>query len=360
MNPLPPEDIDFVLDEAASAFEQLRGKRVFITGGTGFFGCWLLETMLAANARHGLEIKLMVLSRAPEVFAERMPSLASHPEVVWIKGGILELSPALVARQLGVEWRGDAVIHLVTEANVAATAAAPLDAMEVIVEGTRRALDFAVAAGAKRFLFTSSGAVYGRQPADVATMPETSSTAPETTDLTSVYGAAGNAKRYAELLCAAYAKQRGIEAVIARCFSFLGPYLPLGSKFAAGNFLDDALHGRDLVIKGDGSPIRSYLYAADLTAWLLALLTRGAAGRAYNVGSEEPVSIRQLADKVAAASGNSLKVNVLGEPNPQKTPDRYVPSTRQAREELGLTQKISIELALERTLRWLREEVTPK
>lgn len=353
MIPLLPEDIDFVLNEASSAFEQLRGKRIFITGGTGFFGCWLIETLLEANARRGLGIKLTVLSRDPSAFAQRVPHLGAHSELAWVQGGILDLSHDSVARQLGQEWRGEAMIHLVTEANLNATAASPLDAMEVIVEGTRHALDFAVRGGVQRFLFTSSGAVYGRQPANVETISETSSTAPETTDLTSAYGAAGNAKRYAELLCAAYAKQHRIETVIARCFSFLGPHLPLSSKFAVGNFLNDALHGRNLVIKGDGTPVRSYMYAADLTVWLLTLLARGAAGRAYNVGSEVPVSIRELAHKVAAAVGESLAVTTLGRPDPSKAIDRYVPSTRRAEEELGLTQKIALETALERTLRWL-------
>lgn len=353
MNRLLPEDLDFVLHEAAVPLERLRGKRIFITGGTGFFGCWLIESLLEANARHGLGIKLTVLSRAPEAFAERVPHLAFHRDLQWVRGGILDLSLELVSRQLGHAWSGDAVIHLVTEANLNASAALPLDAMDVIVEGTRRALDFASATGAKRFLFTSSGAVYGRPTAEVPLIPETYSSAPETTDLASAYGATGNAKRYAELLCAAYAKQRGIEAVIARCFTFVGPHLPLSGKFAVGNFLQSALEQRDLTITGDGTPLRSYLYAADLTVWLLTLLARGTAGRAYNVGSEQPVSIWQLAEAVAMASGKSLRVNVLGRPTPENPLDRYVPSTRRAQDELGLAQKISLQDALERTLRWL-------
>jgi len=353
MKPLIVEDIDFVLEELAAAYDTLRNQRIFITGGTGFFGCWLLETLLAANAQRQLGVKLTVLSRDPAAFAQRVPYLGSNPDVTWVRGGILDLSTDFVARQLGKAWRGDAVIHLVTEANLGATAATPLNAMDVIVEGTRRALDFATTAGAKRFLFTSSGAVYGRQPGEVTAIPETFSAAPETTDLTSAYGAAGNAKRYAELLCAAYAKQRGLETVIARCFTFVGPHLPLGSKFAVGNFLEDALHARDLIVKGDGTPVRSYMYAADLTVWLLTLLARGTAGRAYNVGSEHAVSIRELAEQVRAVSGKRLQVTVLGQTEPGKPLDRYVPSIRRATEELELTQKISLPTALERTLRWL-------
>lgn len=356
MKPLLAEDLDFVLQELEGTYEHLRNQRIFITGGTGFFGCWLMESLLAANAQRQLGVKLTVLSRDPAAFAQRVPHLGTHPDVAWVRGGILDLSADLVARQLGGKWQGDAVIHLVTEANLGATAAAPLTALEVIVEGTRRALDFAVAGGAKRFLFTSSGAVYGKQPSDLALIPETFLGAPETTDVTSAYGAAGNAKRYAELLCAAYAKQRGLETVIARCFTFVGPHLPLGSKFAVGNFLEDALRGHDLIIKGDGTPVRSYLYAAELTVWLLTVLTRGTAGRAYNVGSAEAVSIRHLAETVKHVSGKRLQINVLGQLELLKPLDRYVPSTQRAEEELGLTQKIPLDVALVRTLEWLRRD----
>lgn len=354
MKRLLSEDIDFVLTEAGAALESLRGTRILITGGTGFFGRWLIECLLAANAHWGLGLKLVVLSRSPEIFVAEMPHLGSHPDLTMVQGNILELSAASLVRQLGPSSHVHAVVHLVTEADQSATRSAPLEAMRVIVDGTRQALDVARLMGAKRFLFTSSGAVYGPQPPGMLVVGEDACFAPLTTDLDSAYGAAGNAKRYAELLCAAYTRQHGIETVIARCFTFVGPHLPLTGKFAVGNFLDSARRGENLLIKGDGTPVRSYFYAADLTAWLLTLLTRGAPGQAYNVGSEQPITIEELAHKVVAAAGLPLAVKVLGRRLAGSPGDRYVPSTARAAKELGLHQKIPLDAALERTFRWLR------
>jgi nucleoside-diphosphate-sugar epimerase len=363
MAPLLREDLDHVLDGVGPLWEELRGRRIFVTGGTGFFGCWLLETLLEANARLGLGAVVVALSRDPAAFMRRVPHLGNAPSVRWVRGAILELTPELVARQLGgAEGQAgtfDAMIHLVTEANVQATAERPLASIEVIVEGTRRALEFARETGAKRFLFTSSGAVYGRQPLERSHFLEGFAGAPATTDVASAYGAAGNAKRHAELLCAAYAKEHGLGAVIARCFTFTGPHLPLDGKFAIGNFLSDVLAGRDIVIKGDGTPVRSYLYAADLAIWLWTLLLRGVSGRSYHVGSEHAATLREVAETVSRVDGRGRVVRVLQSPDPARPLDRYVPETRRGREEFGLQQGIALEEAVRRTLIWCRKAGGP-
>jgi len=350
-------DIEHVLQHTADAWPMLAGRRLFITGGTGFFGCWLLETLLAANWKLGPGIEATVLSRNPAAFARRMPDLATAPGIRWARGSAIDFTPESVARALGVGGERlafDAVIHLAAEADNAHTVADPAAAIDVIAGSTRRALEFATAVGARRFLFTSSGSVYGRQPPELEKMSEDFPGSSEPAHLNAAYAISGKAKRSAENLCAAFWQERGTEVVIARCFAFAGPYLPLAGKFAFGNFVADALAGRDIVIKGDGTPVRSYLYAADLAIWLWTLLARGAAGRAYNVGSEHPVSIRELAETVIRLLAPANRVRVLQAPNPAAPAERYVPDTRRAREELGLAERILLEESILRTAAWAR------
>ncbi len=343
MNPLA-QDLDHILDHTKGLWEELRGKRVFVTGGTGFFGCWLLESFIWANDKLELGASATVLTRNPEAFCKRAPHLALHNSVRLHSGDVRSFDyPA---------GEFSHIIHAATESCSTLNERDPLLMLDTIVAGTRRVLDFSVSCGAAGFLFTSSGAVYWRQPSDMTGMDESYRGAPETMDVSSAYG---EGKRAAELLCAMYRQEHRIETKIARCFAFVGPYLPLDAHFAIGNFIRDCIEGRSIRVKGDGSPYRSYLYAADLIIWLWTILIKGRACRPYNVGSEEGLSILQLASQVSETLGSSAAIEVC-EPRKQgEGPARYVPSTARARDELGLLQLIPLETAIRRTYAWNRK-----
>ena len=334
-------DLDHVLDHTAELWDEFRGNGIFITGGTGFFGCWLLESFAWANDRLGLKSKAVVLTRAPEAFRRKAPHLASHPAIALHTGDVCSFDfPA---------GRFSHVIHLAAESTSGLNERDPLAMLDSIVAGTRRTLDFAVAAGASKFLLTSSGAVYGKQPAELTQVPETYAGAPDTMDQRSAYG---EGKRLAELLCAIYHQRHGLETKIARCFAFVGPHLPLDVHFAIGNFIRDAIGKQPVAIHGDGTPLRSYLYAADLAIWLWTVLVRGESCRPYNVGSEESISIQDLAEAVARTLGAQTAVQVASKPVPGALPSRYVPSTGRARRELGLAQHVPLGESIRRTAAW--------
>jgi dTDP-glucose 4,6-dehydratase len=220
---------------------------------------------------------------------------------------------------------------------------------DTIIEGTRRVLELAAERGATRFLFTSSGAVYGRQPTGLTHIPEDYPGAPQSAAVESAYA---EGKRAAETLCALHASA-AMRPTIARCFAFLGPYLPLNAHFAAGNFIGDALGGGPVRINGNGTPFRSYMYPTDLTVWLWTILLRGIPLRPYNVGSEQAVTVASLASLVAASATPSLAIDMKVQ-SESELGIRYVPSTARARSELGLEQTISLEQAVSRTLAWHR------
>jgi len=339
-NPLAA-DLDHILAHTQGLWEELRGKRIFITGGTGFFGCWLLESFAWANDKLGLGSSALVLTRNPEAFQRKAPHLASHPAIEFHVGDVRSFEFP--------KGEFSHVIHAATEASSKLSEEDPLLMFDTIVQGTRRTLEFAHYCGAKKFLLTSSGAVYGKQPAEMTHISEDYQGAPDPTDAQSAYG---EGKRSAELLCALYAKQYGIEAKIARGFAFVGPYLSLDVHFAIGNFIRDGIRGGPIRVKGDGTPYRSYLYAADLAIWLWTILFQGVSCRPYNVGSDKNISIRDLAAVVTDAFGEELDVlieepTILGRPA-----ERYVPATSRAIIELRLKENIALSQAIRRTIDW--------
>ncbi len=342
MNPLAV-DLDHILAHTEGLWEELRGQRLFITGGTGFFGCWLLESFAWANDKLGLGAKAVVLTRNAEVFRNKVPHVASHPAIQFHIGDVQDFDfPA---------GSFSHVIHAATEANAKLSVENPLLVFETIVAGTRRTLEFARHGGARKFLLTSSGAVYGRQPPEITHLPETYPSGPATDEPGSAYG---EGKRAAEMLCTLYGHQFGLEPKIARCFAFVGPYLPLDIHFAIGNFIRDAIVGDHIRVGGDGTPYRSYLYAADLAIWLWHLLMRAQPGRAYNVGSAEAISIADLAHAVARSVRPTAKITFGRVPEPGRPPTRYVPAIDRAQAELGLAPTVPIAEAIRRTADWSR------
>jgi dTDP-glucose 4,6-dehydratase len=336
------EDLEYVTDAAYDAFASLRGARILLTGGTGFVGKWLLETLVHANARLSLGASIVIVSRRPDVFAETFSHLATAPGVSLHGGDVREET-----------YPAGAFSHVIHAATDVAAQVTPLETFDVINTGTRRALDAAVQAGATRFLLVSSGGVYGPQPAGMPLVAEDYSGAPLSTSPSAAYGLG---KRAAEWQAVAYGT-RGLSSVIGRCFAFVGPYLPLNAHFAVGNFYADVLAGRPVVINGDGTPLRSYLYAADLARWLWVLLVDGRAGEAYNVGSDESVSIRALAERISALSRVPCGVQTSVLPVAGGSPQSYVPDVGKARA-LGLAPHFSLSESLQRTYRWLTEYST--
>lgn len=299
-------------------------KRIFITGGTGFFGKSMLDYRLRHPEWEWARTEWVILSRSPERFTARNPVLSNQPGVAFVAGDIRDFELP--------EGPFDAIIHAATSA---VTTLSDDEMTSVILDGTKHVIDVALAAKCKTVLFTSSGAVYG--PC-TSPMSEEDACAPVT--------AYGKGKLLAEQLLV----ESGLETKIARCFAFAGPYLDRSIHFAIGNFIQDCLQNRPIVINGDGTPLRSYLYADDLVEWLFEILKNGRAGYPYNVGSDGGVSIRELAEAVKRTMNSANDVIVKGIPT-GGPPSVYVPQIRRAKEELGLSVKIPLEEVITRSAR---------
>jgi nucleoside-diphosphate-sugar epimerase len=341
---IPIADLDQVLDAVGPHWERLRGQRLLLTGGTGFIGKWLLATFLHANRRLDLSAQVVVLSRSPEAFLNEFPELRDAAEVTWLKGDVRDF-------ELEAAYGCSYAIHAATD--VVATSS-PNDIFDTCTVGTQRVLSVLGKDGmAARMVLLSSGAVYGRTPPEVSAIPEEWQGAPDPLAPSSAYG---EGKRVSELLCAMAANTRPELGVsIARCFAFVGPHLPLDKHFAIGNFIGAAMNGKDIRIQGDGTPLRSYLYAADLAHWLWVILFAAKSGRAYNVGGSEALSIGDLAHRVNRVLNDSGDVLIAQSPSPGVSPEAYVPSVKRVVTELGLTPSVDLDVAILRTALWARQ-----
>lgn len=334
------EDLNNILDRGEKLWPDLKDSRFFITGGTGFIGTWLLESFVWLNDRLDLNMSALILTRDADAFGKKAPHLTHHPSIELLQGDIRTFTCP--------EKEFSFVIHGATDASAQLNAENPILMFDTIVEGTRRALNIAVRSNAKKFLLLSSGAVYGEQPPHISHISESDINGPNCSSAESAYA---EGKRAAEMLCTLYSKQHGIETMLARCFAFVGPYLPLDRHFAIGNFIRDAMAKNTISISGDGTPYRSYLYAADLTLWLWTVLLRGQVTRPYNIGSSQALSIIELATLVnTTLSGKGIYIKQ--QPQSVDIPKRYVPSVKRAETELGLTQTTTLEQAIIKTAHW--------
>jgi dTDP-glucose 4,6-dehydratase len=317
-------EADFERLSAHMPVKELHCKTILLTGATGFFGTWLLSLFGWLNSARQARLTVLAVSRDPASFLTRHPGFENTPWLVWIKGDVRSFP----APSTPVDY----VIHAATDTSAEA-GKTPSLLLDTIVEGTRHVLDYARQCGARRVLLISSGAVYGAQSPDVTHMDENTSSAPSPLQIGHAYGVG---KRVMELLGAIYARETDAQVVIARCFAFVGAGLPLNAHFAIGNFIRDALGAEKIAVRGGGTAERSYLYAADLAIWLARLLVSGKSGEAYNVGSDQALTIGDLARTVAKLLASGKEVVIEGKDDPSRGRNRYIPSIAKARSDCQL------------------------
>lgn len=304
-------------DKIDVAIMSLKNKKIFLTGGTGFFGRSLLDFI--KKYAENVNFEMVILSRDPENFLNTWPQYKKVKQISFQKGDIQSLK--------ATNEKYDSILHFAAAADAKVNQQNPELTKNVIVSGMQQVLQFAKKTEVKSVLFASSGAVYGKQ---------------------TVYG---ESKKIAEKMGSDFAKQNNIQFKIARCFAFVGPHLDLKGSFAIGNFIGDAKNGNSIKISGDGTPYRSYLYSEDLIVWLLNILQNGQNLQSYDVGSDQEISIRQLAEKIIQLLNPKAELIVSQKVDPAKTPERYVPNISMAKQELGLDVWTDLETGILKTSR---------
>jgi nucleoside-diphosphate-sugar epimerase len=323
-------------------WKRLEHQKLFITGGTGLFGQWFLDSLTEVNQRLHLNIAATVLTRNVSLAKLKMPLLDDR--IHFIEGHVENF-------KLPTE-KFDVILHMATtSAEETYQGIKQTQKLQMLFEGTFRLIEFANKSGAKRILFTSSGAVYGGNVCD--RIQETAKL--ELNPLAAESGLALG-KIVAEFLLSQASATSGLEVVIARCFTFVGPGIPMNLHYAIGNFIQNAAEGKPILIKGDGTAIRSYMYMGDLIWWLLKLLLDGKSGEAYNVGSDQPISIFELANNVNQIFKSNSKIIIQGKSTYSvglPVRNLYVPSVDKAKANLNLSINTDINLGILHTINYL-------
>jgi dTDP-glucose 4,6-dehydratase len=329
------------LNGREQALDELRQSELVVIGGTGFVGTWIAEMVAALNDEYQFEISLSLISRSTDQFARRLPHLANRPDIRLIKSDV---------RQLGqFPMNADWVVHAAANPDVRTHASNPLDTASVIVDGTMSVMRTAERLGRlKKLLYLSSGLVSGYQSGSVHGVAEDAQGA-FAPDASFVYP---NAKRFAETICSAARVQSRLPVLVARPFSFIGPYQSLDTPWAQTTFLSDALRGHPIRLQGDGQVVRSYLYGSDAAYWFLKILTAGQSGDVVNVGSPQGISLQDLAKEVAKNFEPSPEIMFNTAPRNAGRSSKLLPDTTHAQNEYGLAVFTPLDEAIKLTVQW--------
>ena len=332
-------DLEYIFFKIKPLINDLKDKTFFITGGTGFFGKWILSTITYLNEFHDLNIKAYVLSRDPKTFIDKHPFLNNN---------YLEFIEGDVNKILNFDIEFDYCIHAATEASQKLNSENPEVMLKTIIDGTFNVFDLCLKSFCSSALITSSGGVYGKM-SDCKQICESDIGTLNLQHIDSTYS---EGKRVQELIAKIYEEKHRMQISIARCFAFLGPYLPLNTHFAAGNFIKNAIEGEDIIINGDGSPVRTYMYAADLVIALFWILIKGESCSPYNVGGQDPVSIRDLAFQVSQFSPKNIKAKILQKEKLNLNRSYYVPSIKKLSDLIPSYSQLSLSESIKRTVNW--------
>ncbi len=338
------EDLESVASCLEPQFADLDGARIFITGGTGFFGIWLLECLLWLIESKNLNLQLFILTRNPDAFlTKRAPHLRNRKGLIFLEGSLTDFKfPNSELTH---------IIHAASEPNIQHSDNWAQGHIRSSIDGTRNLLELATRHRIKSMLTITSGAIYS--PMDSVIDGLSKEGPGNIDDYLSERIVYGQSKRMMEVMSAVAARASSFKATIARCFCFVGPYLALDANYAVGNFIRDAMKSERIVINGDGTPMRSYLYPTDLVVWLMTILNKGESGRPYNVGGDVPISIAELAKLVASRSGNHVEIHTKQSPS-NGAKNYYLPDLRRAVDELGLSVSVDLTTAIDKTFAWYR------
>jgi len=342
------KQIDFLKKDCADAASwsiemlgELKNQKILIAGGTGFLGSWVAEFIAYLNDNHQFNISLVILARNTDSFKDEKKHLGTRSDIQFISKDIRNINE--LPEDISY------IIHAAASPDNRNHVSNPIETIATITKGTDNLIDCAFKLpDLKKFLYLSSGQVYGKSLPNKELISESDFGSFDCNKITAVYP---EAKRMAEATCCAYSSQYKLPIVIARPFSFIGPYQLLSKPWAINNFINDALNNKTIRIIGSGDPIRSYMYPADFVVWILKILISGKNNSAYNVGSPLGISLKDIAEKIIHVAQTNVAIDIKFNNHDLS---HYVPDIAFCEKDLGLKINYNFEDTIRRSIAWFK------
>lgn len=354
------QDLQYICNHITDELHQLAGKNILITGGAGFLGYYLVQTLVHWNEKSepAREIRIVVYDNFIRGIPEWLVELEEDNQLKLVKHDITRPLP-----ESGLCFHF--IIHAASIASPIYYRKHPLATMDANVNGLRYLLDYArqqkeTDTPVEGFLYYSTSEIYGDpDPGNIPT-PETYRGNVSSTGPRACYD---ESKRYGETLCVTFAKEYDLPVTIARPFNNYGPGLKITDRRVIPDFIRDVLDGKDIVMHSDGTPTRTFCYIADAIIGYFKILVKGKPGEPYNIGVEEPeISIKALAGQIVkiAAEYTGYQGKVVFKESRDKeylvdNPNRRCPVIRKARTQLGYNPSIGLNEGLTRNFIWYME-----
>lgn len=354
------QDLDYIVGNLQEELAQLAGKNLLITGGAGFLGYYLVQTILHWNQGSipGQNIRLTVYDNYIRGIPTWLKNLEGDRNLNLVKHNIINPLPQDLDDY-------QYIIHAAGIASPTFYRAHPIETMDANVNGLRNLLEYCRQQMEKHkpvegFMFFSSSEIYGDP--DPAHIP-TDETYRGNVSCTGPRACYDESKRYGETLCVNFAQQYNLPIKVARPFNNFGPGLKLTDRRVIPDFARDVLANQDIVMFSDGSPMRTFCYVADAVAGYYKVLVKGRTGEAYNIGVEAPeISMADLARRICGLASElfGYQGQVIQQSSPAgdylvDNPNRRCPVVTKARTELGYQPSVSLDQGLKRSLIWYSE-----
>lgn len=322
-------------------YRELFCKSILVAGATGLIGSFLVDLFLYANQQENAGIQVYALARNKENLCSRFASALEMPELHFVVQDVTE--------PLQLKEHIDYIVHAAGDGFPSAFREHPVETMTPAVLGTYQLLQYAYEKGVERFLYLSSGEVYGKTIGRMQAFTEAETGDIDSMDVRSCYPIA---KRCAETLCVSFTEQYHVPTVIARLSHTYGANVSTRDNRATVQFMRYAIAGQDIVLHSLGKQLRSYTYVADCASGLLTVLLNGTCGEAYNIANAASrVTIAEFAEIVAEKSGRQC---IFEQPTDSEkkelTPIEYAVLASDRLESLGWTGRYDISVGISRML----------